>query len=188
MTNWTEKVARAWADMDGKAPMFDKCKNDPETEAVLGWYNGYMSEARELLCRSGVATALDDAQAMVATAYEAAAEAVWVAFEKFGRQACCGDPREYTPECCGSPDFYVTVHDAHNAIRALTPEDAAAALAAERKRADDAASELAALRKAARSVVRAYQEASPMRMADMHQESCGCLRCEIDRLNHVTVS
>lgn len=41
-----------------------------------------------------------------------------------------------------------------------------------------------ALRKAARGVVLAYQEANPMRTADMHPDSCGCLRCETDRLDH----
>lgn len=48
-----------------------------------------------------------------------------------------------------------------------------------------AASELEILRSAARDVVLAYQEANPMRTADMHPAKCGCLRCEIDRLDHV---
>lgn len=45
---------------------------------------------------------------------------------------------------------------------------------------------LAALWTAARNVVLAYQEANPMRTADMHPAKCGCLRCEIDRLDHVS--
>ena len=43
---------------------------------------------------------------------------------------------------------------------------------------------LAALIEAARQAVLAYQEAIPMRTADMHPASCGCLRCEIDRLDY----
>ena len=31
-----------------------------------------------------------------------------------------------------------------------------------------------------RAVVRAYQEAFPLRTADCHPEDCHCLRCEID--------
>ena len=49
-----------------------------------------------------------------------------------------------------------------------------------------AAGEIERLRKAARDVVLAYQEANPMRTADMHPARCGCLRCEIDRLDHVS--
>lgn len=37
---------------------------------------------------------------------------------------------------------------------------------------------------AARDVVLAYLEANPMRTADIHPASCGCLRCEIDRLGN----
>ena len=36
----------------------------------------------------------------------------------------------------------------------------------------------------ARQVVLAYAEANPMRTADMHPMKCGCLRCEIDRLDY----
>ena len=46
--------------------------------------------------------------------------------------------------------------------------------------------ENARLRSSARDVVLAYQEANPMRTADMHPARCGCLRCEIDRLDHVS--
>ncbi len=48
--------------------------------------------------------------------------------------------------------------------------------------------EIARLRAAARDVVLAYLEANPMRTADMHPASCGCLRCEIDRLDYVAGS
>lgn len=44
--------------------------------------------------------------------------------------------------------------------------------------------EVARLHAAARDVVRAYQEENFMRHADMHPASCGCLRCEIDRLGN----
>ena len=50
----------------------------------------------------------------------------------------------------------------------------------------DAADLIERLRSAARDVVLAYQEANPMRTADMHPARCGCLRCEIDRLDHVS--
>lgn len=39
-----------------------------------------------------------------------------------------------------------------------------------------------ALIEAARQVEIAYAEENPMRTADMHPATCGCLRCEIDRL------
>lgn len=48
--------------------------------------------------------------------------------------------------------------------------------------------EIARLHAAARDVVLAYLEANPMRTADMHPASCGCLRCEIDRLDYVAGS
>ena len=33
-------------------------------------------------------------------------------------------------------------------------------------------------------VVLAYAEANPMRTADFHMPPCGCLRCEVDRLEY----
>lgn len=51
-----------------------------------------------------------------------------------------------------------------------------------------AADEIDRLRASARDVVLAYQEANPMRTADMHTAKCGCLRCEIDRLDYVSGS
>lgn len=45
-----ERVARAWASIDGKAGRFDSGKiNDHD-----GYYEGYMSEAKELMKRSGL--------------------------------------------------------------------------------------------------------------------------------------
>ena len=47
-----EKVARAWASIDGKADDFDKCKADPDLDMAQGYYMGYMEEAKELMKRS----------------------------------------------------------------------------------------------------------------------------------------
>lgn len=44
--------------------------------------------------------------------------------------------------------------------------------------------ELQRLIEAAQNVVLAYAEANPMRTADYHDQNCGCLRCEIDRLEY----
>ena len=38
---------------------------------------------------------------------------------------------------------------------------------------------------AARGVLLAYQEANPMRTADIHPAECDCLRCKSDWLDHV---
>ena len=50
----------------------------------------------------------------------------------------------------------------------------------------DAQAEIERLGAAARDAVLSYLETNPMRTADMHSEKCGCLRCEIDRLDHVS--
>lgn len=52
-----ERVARAWATMDGKADLFDREKGLPISEHIddptfTGAYEGYMEEARELMRRS----------------------------------------------------------------------------------------------------------------------------------------
>lgn len=44
-----EKVARAWAVMDGKADEFDKCKADPQYDMEHGYFVGYIEDAKELL-------------------------------------------------------------------------------------------------------------------------------------------
>lgn len=62
--------------------------------------------------------------------------------------------------------------------------EAADAIEALQARVAKKDAEIARLLDAARDVVRAYQEANPMRQADMHPASCGCLRCEIDRLGN----
>jgi len=50
-----ERVARAWASIDGKTDRFESCKLDPTIEEVDGTYGGYMTEAAELLRRAGIA-------------------------------------------------------------------------------------------------------------------------------------
>ena len=47
-----ERVARAWASIDGKADLFD---NDDGRDPTLGYRDGYIFEAEELLARSGLA-------------------------------------------------------------------------------------------------------------------------------------
>jgi|GEM_PF-6640958 hypothetical protein len=52
-----ERVARAWATMDGKADLFDREKGLPISEHIddptfTGAYEGYMEDARELMRRS----------------------------------------------------------------------------------------------------------------------------------------
>ncbi|MEP3668988.1 MAG: hypothetical protein ABJN42_19870 [Roseibium sp.] len=49
-----ERVARAWAEIDGRADRFDACKSDPEIEDIEGRYEGYMAEAEALLKNSGL--------------------------------------------------------------------------------------------------------------------------------------
>ncbi len=48
----------------------------------------------------------------------------------------------------------------------------------------EAAASLSALVSAAKDVVQAYAEANPLRQASMHETKCGCLRCEVDRLEY----
>jgi len=58
---WQERIARAWASIDGKADVFDRERRvkglsvHPDT----GTYEGYMAEARELMKRSGIMSALE---------------------------------------------------------------------------------------------------------------------------------
>jgi hypothetical protein len=49
-----EKVARAWASIDGKLDQFEACKKDPIRDRTQGYYRGYREDARELLKRSGI--------------------------------------------------------------------------------------------------------------------------------------
>jgi len=49
-----EKVAAAWASMDGKRKEFDKGKLEPKYDLTHGYYMGYLAEAKELLKRSGI--------------------------------------------------------------------------------------------------------------------------------------
>jgi hypothetical protein len=49
-----EEIARAWASIDGKAEKFDACKVDPALEEESGHYEGYVTEATELLRRSPI--------------------------------------------------------------------------------------------------------------------------------------
>lgn len=52
---FVERVARAWASMDGKADRFDACKADPLLDATEGHYQGYIADAEELLHRADLA-------------------------------------------------------------------------------------------------------------------------------------
>lgn len=48
----TESVARAWAAMDGKEKLFDDCMSNAALEEEKGCYEGYLSDANELLKRA----------------------------------------------------------------------------------------------------------------------------------------
>jgi hypothetical protein len=52
-----EKTARAWASIDGKAVRFDDDKAD-RLRDMDGTFEGYMSEARELMKRSGLSSTI----------------------------------------------------------------------------------------------------------------------------------
>ncbi|PZQ99231.1 MAG: hypothetical protein DI533_00550 [Cereibacter sphaeroides] len=78
-----ERVARAWAGIDGKTALFDECKVDPEAEEAEGTYEGYRSDAEELLRRSDLAAqvirlteALRESDRLLAIVY-----AAYVSFE-----------------------------------------------------------------------------------------------------------
>lgn len=47
-----EFIARAWASIDGKLELFDKCKTDQDLDEIEGCYEGYITEAIELLERA----------------------------------------------------------------------------------------------------------------------------------------
>lgn len=49
-----ERIACAWAYMEGKGGRFDACKADPEQDRTEGYYSGYMAEAEELAKRAGL--------------------------------------------------------------------------------------------------------------------------------------
>ena len=49
-----EKIARAWASMDGKTAHFDRGKADPDYDRDIGHFMGYIEEAKELIKRSGI--------------------------------------------------------------------------------------------------------------------------------------
>jgi len=49
-----ERVARAWASIDGKSGLFDECKASKAMEDQNGTYEGYMAEARELIKRAAL--------------------------------------------------------------------------------------------------------------------------------------
>ncbi len=54
-----EKVAAAWASIDGKKDRFWACKADQAIEDEEGRYEGYMADAKELMLRSGLFTYTD---------------------------------------------------------------------------------------------------------------------------------
>jgi hypothetical protein len=45
------KVAEAWASMDGRAGVFHLCRVDPISEIIAGRYAGYMADAKSLIER-----------------------------------------------------------------------------------------------------------------------------------------
>ena len=59
-----ERMARAWASIDGKADKFELCKRDRAAEDKMGHYLGYLSDAEELAKRSGILSILADYERM----------------------------------------------------------------------------------------------------------------------------
>lgn len=59
---WGERIARAWASIDGKSEQFDLERNNPnlayDDPDYDGVYCGYLAEAHEIIERSGLASAL----------------------------------------------------------------------------------------------------------------------------------
>ena len=47
-----ERLARAWASIDGKAERFDAGKKDPELMSQDGTFEGYIAETEELCKRA----------------------------------------------------------------------------------------------------------------------------------------
>ena len=47
-----EDIARAWASIDGRRDEFDRGKVDRDYECEAGHYEGYISEAEEMLRRA----------------------------------------------------------------------------------------------------------------------------------------
>ncbi len=46
-----EAIAEAWASIDGRLDHFHLCRMNAEAERLLGHYEGYMAEAKELIER-----------------------------------------------------------------------------------------------------------------------------------------
>jgi phosphoserine phosphatase len=49
--NAAEALAEAWASIDGKAEQFKSCKADSEAEDLMGFYEGYLADAQEMIKR-----------------------------------------------------------------------------------------------------------------------------------------
>lgn len=79
-----EKFARAWASMDGKLEEFEKGKADPAYDMEVGHYMGYMTEAEELIKRSGMAAHLKVVSKFLEHQYA----------EKNGQYFICGEGGE----------------------------------------------------------------------------------------------
>lgn len=137
-TDWTEKVARVWAEMDGKAELFEKDKANYKTSAngglFFGWlddvYGEYMDETTEILIRSGIASALRDAksetQALIAAAYEAAVGEVLMPLLS---STLASKEQAYTESFSDAMGERAdAIELSIRRIRALTPADARAAL------------------------------------------------------------
>ena len=54
------RVARAWASIDGKAELFNRCQVDPEFEDTAGYYGGYLADADALIERADIKESSDD--------------------------------------------------------------------------------------------------------------------------------
>lgn len=44
-----ECLARAWAVIDGKQSLFDDCQYHEDVEAKYGYYEGYLTDAEQLI-------------------------------------------------------------------------------------------------------------------------------------------
>lgn len=127
-----ERVARAWASIDGKSSEFDRAKKDREFDRTDGSYSGYMAEAKELIKRSG----LFDTEPFSAReqALEEAAKLIEEGFEKQVGKAWRNDGKPSKNDECPHGKFMYEDCErcASDAIRALSAQPAATeAVAAE---------------------------------------------------------
>lgn len=63
-----ERVARAWASIDGKLDKYERCREAPTFEYEIelgGYYNGYLADAEALIKRSGIGDRIAELEAEV---------------------------------------------------------------------------------------------------------------------------